>query len=240
MIYEHWPFIIKNAYLKLERCYTQYRIAPHFKSLGSNSMMMKPWYIDIHGGFIEAGNNLHVITARDRRVILSTWQFEDYQGHITLGDNCLICPGVRFNSGSSINVGNNCMFAAGSYITDADWHDIYDRTKTIGTTAPITLADNVWIGDGAIVCKGVSIGENSVIGAGAVVASDIPANCIAAGNPARVIKQLDPERTLVTRAQIFEDVGGLNTMLENVNRKILANNTLWGWLRTILRPRRGD
>ena len=203
-------------------------------------MMMKPWYIDIHGGFIEAGNNLHVITARDRRVILSTWQFEDYQGHITLGDNCLICPGVRFNSGSSINVGNNCMFAAGSYITDADWHDIYDRTKTIGTTAPITLADNVWIGDGAIVCKGVSIGENSVIGAGAVVASDIPANCIAAGNPARVIKQLDPERTLVTRAQIFEDVGGLNTMLENVNRKILANNTLWGWLRTILRPRRGD
>ncbi|MDZ7686153.1 MAG: DapH/DapD/GlmU-related protein [Gammaproteobacteria bacterium] len=73
------------------------------------------------------------------------------------------------------------MFAAGAYVTDADWHDVYDRTRTIGTTRPVTLEQNVWVGDGAIICKGVTIGENSVIGAGAVVTSDVPANVIAAG-----------------------------------------------------------
>jgi acetyltransferase-like isoleucine patch superfamily enzyme len=53
-------------------------------------------------------------------------------------------------------------------ITDSDWHDVYNRIS-IGKTAPIKIEDNVWIGDSVIVCKGVSIGENSIIGADAVV-----------------------------------------------------------------------
>ena len=83
------------------------------------------------------------------------------------------------------------MIASRVYISDADWHDIYDRLASPGPTAPIVLGNNVWLGEGAKVCKGVTIGENSVIGAGSVVASDIPANVIAAGNPAREIKKLD-------------------------------------------------
>lgn len=57
---------------------------------------------------------------------------------------------------------------------------------------PITLEDNVWLGGSVTVCPGVTIGENSIIGAGAVVTRSIPANSIAVGNPARVIKALDP------------------------------------------------
>ena len=57
--------------------------------------------------------------------------------------------------------------------------------------APITIGDDVWIGGGAIVCPGVSIGNNAVIGAGSVVTKDIPANVVAAGNPARVIGALE-------------------------------------------------
>ena len=71
---------------------------------------------------------------------------------------------------------------------------------------PVTLGNNVWIGDGAKVCKGVTIGDNSVIGAGSIVTSDIPANSIAAGNPARVIKPLDPSQPLVKRESIFVSV----------------------------------
>jgi maltose O-acetyltransferase len=55
---------------------------------------------------------------------------------------------------------------------------------------PITVADNVWLGGGVIVGPGVSIGENTVVGAGAVVVRDLPANVIAVGNPARVIRSL--------------------------------------------------
>ena len=56
---------------------------------------------------------------------------------------------------------------------------------------PITLGDNVWLGGGVIVCPGVTIGENTVVGAGAVVTKDLPANVVAVGNPAKVIRTLD-------------------------------------------------
>lgn len=56
--------------------------------------------------------------------------------------------------------------------------------------APITIGDNVWLGGGALVCPGVTIGENTVVGAGAVVVRDLPANVVAVGNPARVVREL--------------------------------------------------
>ena len=55
---------------------------------------------------------------------------------------------------------------------------------------PITLGDNVWLGGGVIVCPGVTIGDNTVVGAGSVVTRDLPANVIAVGNPARVLRSI--------------------------------------------------
>ena len=83
------------------------------------------------------------------------------------------------------------MIAHGAYISDADWHGIYDRAEPVGKTKPIKFEDNVWIGDSAIICKGVTIGKNSIIGAGAVVTKDVPENCVFAGNPAKLVKKLD-------------------------------------------------
>ncbi len=57
--------------------------------------------------------------------------------------------------------------------------------------APITIGDNVWLGGGAIVLAGVSIGDNTIVGAGAVVTKDLPANVVAVGNPARVVRALE-------------------------------------------------
>ena len=129
--------------------------------MGRDPMILKPWNMKISGSHIRAGDYLHIICDPDRRVAFSTWHFDNYQGRITLGDNVLVCPGCRFDSASEISVGDNCMFAAGAYITDADWHGIYDRTQVVGQTRPVILEENVWIGDGATVCKGVTIGENS-------------------------------------------------------------------------------
>ena len=240
MINDHRPYFLKQWMLHYERWYTRRNISPQLASLGPGYNMMKPWNIRVHGKHINIGDNVHVVTAKDRMVSLSTWAFEEHQGHINIGNNVLLCPGVRLDSASEIEVGDNCMFAAGSYVTDADWHDIYDRTKPVGSTKKVTLHKNVWIGDSAIVCKGVTIGENSVIGAGSIVTKDIPKNSIAAGNPARVVKELDPERTLVTRQTLFKDPQALADAMDHIDRGILARNSTIGWLRSIVFPRRGD
>jgi acetyltransferase-like isoleucine patch superfamily enzyme len=85
------------------------------------------------------------------------------------------------------------MMANGTYITDSDWHTVYDRTqRSPEQPTPVHIGDNVWLGDHATVLKGVTIGDNSVVAARAVVTRDVPANVIVAGNPARVVKELDP------------------------------------------------
>ncbi len=128
-------------------------------------MIMKPWHLKLHGEHISFGNAVHVITAKDRTVRLTTWSHDAAGGQIDIGDYVLICPGVRIDSATHINVGSNTMLAAGVYLTDADWHDIYNRTRPIGRSAPIVLEDNVWVGDGSIICKGVHVGANTIIGA---------------------------------------------------------------------------
>ncbi|MCB1693135.1 MAG: acyltransferase [Pseudomonadales bacterium] len=240
MIHDHRPYFVKRLYLVWERWYTRHFVEPQFAALGAGAHIMKPWYVRLHGDGIRAGANLHMVTARDRQVSLSTWQFDTHQGHIEIGNNCLVCPGVRLDSASRISIADDCMLAAGVYITDADWHDIYDRTRSIGTTRPVVLEENVWVGDGAIVCKGVRIGRNSVIGAGAVVVTDIPENSIAAGNPARVVKPLDPARELVTRARLFEDPKRLAEEIDRIDRWVLGKNSIWRWITSLLRPARGD
>lgn len=240
MIRDHRPYFIKHWYHLWERWFTKHFIAPQLASLGTGAHLMKPWNIRIHGAHISIGDNAHIVTANDRNVSLSTWQFEDHQGHIEIGNNCLLCPGVRIDSASRITIADNCMMAAGSYITDADWHDIYDRTLIVGATEEVTLKENVWIGDGVIVCKGVTVGRNSVVGAGAVVVHDIPDNAIAVGNPAKVVKSLDPDRELITRAHLFEDRKALDESMDKLERYLLRGNSIRNWLRTLLFPARED
>ena len=240
MIQDHKPYWLKRWHRWFEAWYAGYFVSPGFESLGAGYQLMKPWNVQTYGRHIRAGRNLHIVTDSHRKVAFSTWNVGDHQGHITLGDNVLVCPGCRFDSAGSITIGDNCMFASSAYITDADWHDVYDRTEAVGTTRPVVLEDNVWIGDRATVCKGATIGTKSVIGAGSVVASDIPANVIAAGNPARVVKPLDPERDLVTRATIFTDPDALHRRVDSIDRYVLGNNSLPGWIRSWIFPRRGD
>lgn len=105
---------------------------------------------------------------------------------IEIGDNCGF-SGVVIGSFRSIKIGNNLKCGANTTITDSDWH--LDDPRS-GIPASIFIGDNVWIGVNCIVLKGVSIGNNTVIGAGSVVTKSIPENVIAAGNPCKVIKYL--------------------------------------------------
>jgi NDP-sugar pyrophosphorylase family protein len=127
------------------------------------------------------------------------------------------------------------MIAHGAYISDADWHGIYDRAEPVGNTKPVIFEDNVWIGDSAIICKGVRIGKNSIIGAGAVVTKDVPPNSIFAGNPAKLVKELK-KQNFNTRKDFFKDPIKLANDFDSLDRYSLSKNSFLGWLKSLVIP----
>ena len=125
------------------------------------------------------------------------------------------------------------MYVANSaYVSDADWHGIYDRAIPVGKSSPITLEENVWIGDRAMIGKGVTIGKNSIVAAGAVVVKDVPDNVIVGGNPAKIIKELDSSRDGLTRMRLFEDPDGLEDLYDQIDIYTLKNNTLFEFIKS--------
>ena len=181
-----------------------------------------------------------MIATPDRKVRITVWSDLQDSGKIEIGNCALICPGVRISAATEIVIGESCMLAHGVFVTDSDWHGVYDRSLPIGNTAPVKIGNNAWIGDGVIVCKGVRIGENSIIGAGSVVVRDIPANAVAAGNPAAVLKYLEPGRPVKTRAEWLADPGKLAAQFDLIDRHLMERNTWTGWIRSLIQPRKGD
>jgi acetyltransferase-like isoleucine patch superfamily enzyme len=110
---------------------------------------------------------------------------------INIGNSCTL-NGTSIRSVSHISIGNDCVFAPDVKIVDHD-HPLSstERHSTNYIAEPITIEDNVWVGFNVIILKGIRIGKNSIIGAGSVVVKDIPENCIAAGIPAKVIKEIE-------------------------------------------------
>lgn len=103
---------------------------------------------------------------------------------IVIGDNCGF-SGTVISSATSITIGNNVRCGANTLITDTDFHTDDPRA---GKNSPVVIEDNVWLGYGVKILKGVRIGNGAMVGAGSIVTKDIPANTIAAGIPCKIIK----------------------------------------------------
>lgn len=113
-----------------------------------------------------------------------------YGTNIEVGEGCYINFNCNFVDDGKITIGNRVMFGPAVTIATVG-HPINPKMREYMYTDPVTIGDNCWIGANVTICPGVTIGENTVIGAGSVVTKDIPANVIAAGNPCRVIREMD-------------------------------------------------
>ena len=145
-------------------------------------------------GTIQFGSNVQI------GVINSTNFYSHYtyleartaESKISIGSNTSINNAFSAIAYLEITIGDNVLIGNNCSMIDNDGHhlDINKRTNTIPVAKPITIENNVFIGNQVTVLKGVTIGENSVIGSGSIVTKSIPKNVIAAGNPAKIIRNL--------------------------------------------------
>ena len=118
----------------------------------------------------------------------------DYGKHISIGARCFANFGLVALDVAPITIGDDAQIGPNvQLLTPLHPVDPGPRRDKWEAAQPITIGHNVWLGGGAIVLPGVSIGDNTVVGAGAVVPRDLPANVVAVGNPARVVRKIDPQ-----------------------------------------------
>lgn len=165
-------------------------------------------------GRIQIGNNFCMTSGNAINPISSNMQgcfyTETPESRITIGNNVGMSS-TRMWIHDSLTIGNNVQIGANVLLIDTDTHqidyklrrspedavfegltneEIWQKKRQNTKSSPIMIEDDVWIGAHVIVLKGVTIGARSVIGAGSVVTKDIPSDCIAAGNPCKVMRNL--------------------------------------------------
>lgn len=118
--------------------------------------------------------------------------YTDFGKNIHLGKNVFINSGCRFQDQGGIRIGDGAFIGHGVILATLN-HDLNPEKRSDTLPAPIVIGKKVWIGAGATIIPGVTIGDNSVIAAGAVVLRDVPANVIAGGVPAKVIREIKAE-----------------------------------------------
>jgi maltose O-acetyltransferase len=131
-----------------------------FASVGEGVLVEPPFYCD-YGDLISIGPNAF------------------------LNFNCVILDCAPVSIGARTQVGPSVQLLAADHP-----RSIAERARDVQLAKPIAIGDDVWLGGGAIVCPGISIGDGTIVGAGSVVTRDLPPGVVAAGNPCRVIREL--------------------------------------------------
>jgi galactoside O-acetyltransferase len=175
-------------------------------------------YHTSHFNFLVPRNDGIALKVGEKSIVECQFIFESDCGEIIIGNNTFI-GNSNLNSRNKIEIGNNVLISWNCYIQDhnshsLDWQDraheldivypayreimrngnsnIYlNRNHERVKSAPIKICDKVWIGFNCIILKGVTIGEGAVVGAGSVVVNDVPPWSVVAGNPAKVVKEIE-------------------------------------------------
>ena len=184
---QNWE-VRKNSY------YTLW-ISGQFAHFGNNSGINKPMYLR-GGKYISIGDNFHC-DHRLRLDAIDAYKNQTFTPSIVIGNNVTIQKDCHIGAIDKIVIGNNVLMGSKIFISDHSHGDtsvssiaLFPVDRLLVSKGPINIENNVWIGEGAVILSGVTIGENSIIGANAVVTKSVPRNCVVAGNPAKIIKQL--------------------------------------------------
>ena len=148
----------------------------------------------VHGNVLEAFRDGRLEVGPHTLFEPHVWVTISDAGRVRIGEGCFLNIGVMVASVELVEIGDHCMFANGCFVTDGN-HRFDDPDKPVpwqGFTSkgPTRIGDNVWCGANVVVTSGVSVGERSVIGANSVVTQDLPPLSIAAGVPAKVLREV--------------------------------------------------
>lgn len=185
---------IQNLNIRMNSYYTIW-ISKQFKEFGNNSGINKPLYLS-GGKYITIGNNFHC-DHRLRLDAIDSYNDQVFTPSIVIGNNVTIQKDCHIGAIDKIVIGDNVLMGSKIFISDHSHGDtsfssifLPPLARPLISKGPIYIENNVWIGEGSVILSGVTIGENSIIGANSVVTKSVIKNCIVAGNPAKIIKEL--------------------------------------------------
>lgn len=174
---------------------------------GKNFRVFNHLYLKIHvGALVQIGNNCTIMSDAGLNPLsrnIKTCIYVGKKATLKLGNDVGISSSTLWVK-ESVSIGNSVAIGADCIIMDTDAHNLdwkircSEETNEYGesvdmvtaASAPIVIEDNVLVGARCIILKGVTIGARSIIGSGSIVTKDIPSDCIAAGNPCKVIKSI--------------------------------------------------
>lgn len=186
--------VIEYVKQQNERCQTEL-LLKSFGSIGHAPQIPKPYRI-VNPQYMHIGNNFSTLYHL-RLEAYDEFRGTKYSPKITMGNNVSFNTDCHIGCIDKIVIGNDVLFASRVFITD-HYHgsthhpdlDIPIAYRPLTSKGPVVIGDNVWIGEGAAIMPGVTIGRNCIIGANAVVHKSFPCNCVIGGVPARIIRHL--------------------------------------------------
>jgi acetyltransferase-like isoleucine patch superfamily enzyme len=156
-------------------------------------VVMGGWHlpeVDDRGGRIEVGDCAFFPGVR-----LECWR----GARILIGDGTYLNRNTEIVAARSVRIGRDCKIGRDVLVMDTDQHPLPGRALAV---EPVVIEDRVWVGARAIILKGVTIGHDAVVGAGAIVTRDVPPNAVVAGQPAHVLRPFDQPSSSVPRAEL--------------------------------------
>lgn len=185
-----------DAFQKKKELENKQAIISTLKTAGSNITFGKDYTIK-NPKYIAIGDNFSALD----RLRIEAWDSygnQTFAPALTIGNNVVFNTDIHIGCIDVVTIGDNCLLGSRIFITDhqhgeatADMMENSPITRPLTSKGPVIIKNNVWIGEGVAIMPGVTIGENSIIATNAVVTKDIPSNSVAAGVPAKIIKNLN-------------------------------------------------
>jgi acetyltransferase-like isoleucine patch superfamily enzyme len=171
------------------------RAAEAFGSFGAGSCIAFPPATLLNVGSMHIGSNTLIGRQATLSVGYGVGDPNLAVSRLVIGDRCSLGTRVAITAHESIEIGDGVYFGQGVFVTDAS-HGYQDPARPIGqqfgTHQPVSIGSGTWVGHGATILPGARIGRNVVVAAGAIVRGEVDDYAVVAGNPARVVRRLEP------------------------------------------------